>query len=194
MADAAEIDGYLAFFRAAEALKDTLRSGHTGKGRAESTAEHSWRLCLMAMTLADVLPGIDVPRLIELLIVHDLGEAVSGDIPAPVQAAAPSGDKTAGERRDMLTLVTPLPEAVRERLMARWDEYNAMATPEARLAKGLDRLETVLQHTQGSNPADFDYAFNLAYGRRHTDAHPLVAALRAPVDAETERLARAGRP
>ena len=94
----------------------------------------------------------------------------------------------------MLTLVTPLPEAVRERLMARWDEYNAMATPEARLAKGLDRLETVLQHTQGSNPADFDYAFNLAYGRRHTDAHPLVAALRAPVDAETERLARAGRP
>ena len=73
--------------------------------------------------------------------------------------------------------------------MARWDEYNAVATPEARLAKGLDRLETVLQHVQGANPPDFDYGFNLGYGRAHTDAHPLVAALRAPVDAETARLA-----
>ena len=75
------------------------------------------------------------------------------------------------------------------RLLARWDEYNAVATPEARLAKGLDRLETVLQHVQGANPAGFDYAFNLGYGRAHTDAHPLIAALREPVDAETARLA-----
>lgn len=181
-----EIDRYLAFFRAAEALKDTLRSGHTRGGRPESTAEHSWRLCLMALTLAEALPGIDIARLIELLIVHDLGEAVSGDVPAPEQR----DDKTAQERLDMEALLAPLPEAARERLMARWDEYNAVSTPEARLAKGLDRLETVLQHTQGANPPDFDYLFNLGYGRAHTDAHPLVAALRAPVDAETERLSR----
>lgn len=183
----ADIDRYLAFFRAAEALKDTLRSGHTRSGRPESTAEHSWRLCLMALALAEVLPGLDLARLIELLIVHDLGEAVSGDVPAPEQRS----DKTADERRDLITLLTPLPEPARARLLARWDEYNAAATPEARLAKGLDRLETVLQHTQGANPPDFDYVFNLAYGRAHTDAHPLVAALRARVDAETERLAAA---
>lgn len=186
MSESIDADGYLAFFRAAEGLKDTLRSGHTRRGRPESTAEHTWRLCLMAMTLADELPGIDVPRLIELLIVHDLGEAVSGDVPAPKQA----GDKTAGERRDLIALLAPLPEAARLRLLARWDEYNGLATPEARLAKGLDRLETVLQHTQGANPPDFDYGFNLAYGRAHTDAHPLLAALRAPVDSETERLSR----
>ena len=47
------------------------------------------------------------------------------------------------------------------------------ATPEARLAKGLDRLETVLQHVEGANPPDFDYAFNLGYGRGHTDVHPV---------------------
>ncbi|MBB5220721.1 putative hydrolase of HD superfamily [Amaricoccus macauensis] len=176
---------YLAFFRATEALKDTLRSGHTRGGRPESTAEHSWRLCLMAFTLADALPGIDIGRLIERLIIHDLGEAISGDVPAPAQ----QDDKTADERRDLLALIAPLPEPTRIRLLARWDEYNAVATPEARLAKGLDRLETVLQHTQGANPPDFDYAFNLAYGRDHTDAHPLLAALRAPVDAETARLA-----
>jgi putative hydrolase of HD superfamily len=184
--DETDVDRYLAFFRAAEALKDTLRSGHTTGGRPESTAEHSWRLALMALTLADALPGIDVPRLIELLLVHDLGEAVSGDVPAPEQ----QGNKTAAEREAMASLLAPLPPSARDRLLARWDEYAAVATPEARLAKGLDRLETVLQHTQGANPPDFDYRFNLGYGRAHTDAHPLVAALRAPVDAETERLAR----
>ncbi len=181
-----DTEAFLAFFRAAGALKDTLRSGHTAGGRRESTAEHSWRLCLMAVTLADDLPGIDVRRLLELLVLHDLGEAIGGDIPAPVQGA----DKTADERADFAALLAPLPPAVAARLLARWDEYSAAATPEARLAKGLDRLETVLTHVQGANPPDFDYAFNLGYGRSHTDAHPLIAALRAPVDAETARLAK----
>ena len=181
----AEIEGYLAFFRAAEALKDTMRSGHTASGRRESTAEHSWRLCLMALTLAPDLDGLDVARLIELLIVHVLGEGIGGDVPAPEQV----GDKTADERRDFQALTAPLPETARTRLLARWEEYAAAATPEARLAKGLDRLETVLQHTQGANPEDFDIGYNLGYGRAHTDAHPLIAARRAPVDAETARLA-----
>lgn len=187
-AEPSDIDRYLAFFRAAEALKDTMRSGHTHGGRRESTAEHTWRLCLMALTLETELAGVDVSKLLRLLIVHDLGEAISGDVPAPEQV----GDKTAEERRDLLRLTEPLPEPARDRLLALWDEYNARATPEARLAKGLDRLETVLQHTQGDNPADFDIAYNLAYGRDHTDGHPLIAALRAPVDVETELLAARG--
>ena len=178
-------DAYLAFFRSAEALKDTFRNSWTSSGRRESTAEHCWRLCLMAVTLEDEVPGIDLRRLLELLVLHDLGEAVRGDIPAPLQGP----DKTAEEREDFARLLAPLPEKAAARLLARWDEYNAVATPEARLAKGLDRLETVLQHVQGANPAGFDYAFNLGYGRAHTDAHPLVAALREPVDAETARLA-----
>jgi putative hydrolases of HD superfamily len=181
----AELEGYLAFFRAAGALKDTLRSGHTPGGRRESTAEHSWRLCLMAVTLGDALGPVDIRRLVELLVVHDLGEAVRGDIPAPEQ----SGDKTADERADFAALAAALPEPAARRLMAHWEEYNARRTPEARLAKGLDRLETVLTHVQGANPPDFDYAFNLGYGREMTDAHPLIAALRAPLDAETARLA-----
>ncbi len=181
----ADIAGYLAFFRAAEALKDTLRSAHTSRGRSESTAEHTWRLCLMAVALEGELPEIDLKRLIQLLIVHDLGEAVRGDIPAPLQGA----DKNADERADLLDLLAPLPPPAAARLTALWDEYNAVATPEARLAKGLDRLETLLQHVQGTNGPSFDYAFNLRYGRVHTDAHPLVAALRAPVDAETAKLA-----
>lgn len=186
--DGREIDDFLGFFTAAAALKDTLRSGRTAAGRQESAAEHSWRLALMAVALEDALPGIDHKRLLQMLVLHDLGEAVRGDVPAPEQ----QGDKSAEERADLARLVAPLPADTAARLLALWDEYNARATPEARLAKALDRLETVLHHVEGANAADFDYAFNLGYGQEHTSAHPLVAALRAPVDRETAR--RAGLP
>ena len=183
-----DIAAYLAFFRGAEALKDTLRNSWTATGRRESTAEHSWRLALMAIALQDELPGIDHARLLQMLVLHDLGEALRGDVPAPLQGP----DKTADERADLQALLKHLPEEAARRMLALWDEYNALATPEARIAKGLDRLETVLQHVQGANPPDFDYAFNLGYGKNHSAAHPLIAALRAPVDAETARLAGRG--
>ena len=59
-----------------------------------------------------------------------------------------------------------------------------LATPEARAVKALDKLETIIQHNQGANPPDFDYAFNLHYGRSHTDAasEPVLAEIRALVD------------
>ena len=75
-----------------------------------------------------------------------------------------------------------------------WDEYEAAVSPEAKLAKGLDKLETILQHTQGRNPADFDYAFNLDYGQRFTGADPVLAALRTRLDEETARRAQARGP
>lgn len=180
-----DIAAFGAFFRAVEPLKDTLRSARTGSGRQESTAEHTWRTCLMAVALEQDLPGIDHHRLLKMLILHDLGETIRCDVPAPEQ----TGDKTGDEREDMATLLGHLPGPVAGDLMAIWEEYNAVATPEARLAKGLDRLETVLQHIQGANPPDFDYAFNLGYGREHTDPNPLLAALRASVDEETRRRA-----
>ncbi|MBK8059047.1 MAG: HD domain-containing protein [Gemmatimonadetes bacterium] len=101
-----------------------------------------------------------------------------------------SGWTSADERRDLLTLVAALPAVPREEIVALWDEYEAGVTPEARLAKGLDKLETILQHTQGKNPRDFDYRFNLDYGRRYAEGHPLLAELRAILDEATERRAR----
>jgi hypothetical protein len=83
----------------------------------------------------------------------------------------------------------PLPDSIRSSITALWDEYEAAASPEATVAKALDKLETILQHTQGENPADFDYRFNLDYGRRFTAGHPVIVRLRALLDDETTRLA-----
>ena len=186
-----ELAGILDFLRGAERLKVVTRSGWTSEGRPESVAEHSWRLCLMALVLREEFPEVDFARLVAICIVHDLGEAVGGDIPAPEQARR-GGGKAEQERRDLLLLLEPLPAAARERITALWDEYEAGETAEARLAKALDKLETILQHTQGRNPPDFDYRFNLGYGRTWTAGHPLLAAVRALLDAETERRAREG--
>src|SRR3954468_13009683 len=136
-----DIDGLLAFLRAAERLKVTHRSGYTSAGNPESVAEHTWRLCLMAMLVQPSIPEVDFARLIKICIVHDLGEAIGGDIPAPEQArraAAGSGSKSADERRDLATLVAPLPAPQQTQILQLWDEYEAAASSEARLAKALD--------------------------------------------------------
>jgi putative hydrolase of HD superfamily len=182
-----ELDGLLAFLRAAERLKTVTRSGWTSTGDHESVAEHTWRLCLMAMLLYGAAPDIDLARLLKMCVIHDLGEALRGDVPAPEQVASVS--KAAEERGDLLELTAPLPPALRAEILELWDEYESATTPEARVAKGLDKLETILQHTQGRNPADFDYAFNLAYGQQYTAADPVMAALRARLDEETARRA-----
>lgn len=184
-----EISSLLDFLRSAEALKTATRSAWTTAGQPESVAEHTWRLCLMALVLHPQFPDVDFSRLIKICIIHDLGEAIGGDVPAPEQAARSEG-KAAGERRDLLQLLAPLPAPRREEIAELWDEYETAETPEARLAKGLDKLETILQHTQGRNPPDFDYRFNLGYGRQFTADHPVLVALRQLLDDETERRAR----
>ncbi|MGX7703999.1 HD domain-containing protein [Methylobacterium sp. Gmos1] len=93
--------------------------------------------------------------------------------------------KSAQERRDLESLTAPLPPARRDEILGLWEEYEAGTSPEAVLAKGFDKLETILQHNQGRNPPGFDYAFNLTYGARHTARHPLTAAIRAVLDADT---------
>ena len=181
-----EIEGVLAFLRAAERLKTVTRSGWTSAGEAESVAEHTWRLCLMAMLLYGRSPGVDVARLLKICLIHDLGEAIDGDIPAPADGGREQG-RPGARRSDGADGVAA--RCARSEIVELWDEYEAAASPEARLAKGLDKLETILQHTQGLNPADFDYAFNLAYGVKYTAADPLMAALRARLDQETARRA-----
>ncbi|KAA5607103.1 HD domain-containing protein [Roseospira marina] len=178
-----EASALLTFFTQAGALKDTLRSARTATGRVESVAEHSWRLAVMALVLAPTEPGLDLTRVLQLCLIHDLGEALGGDVPAPAQTTDP--DRKARERQDVRSVVAALPPAQRDALIAAYDEADAGTTPEARFVKALDKLETCLQHVEGAQVPDFDFAFNLSYGRAATDAVPTIAALRRPVDDRT---------
>lgn len=179
------LHGKLEFLRQAEKLKSVTRSAHTSTGRPESTAEHSWRLALLALVFEEELGDVDIFKVLKLCLVHDLGEALSGDVPAPQAHATP--DKGMNERQDLIAITSMLEPSMQGTIVGLFDEYEAAASPEAKVVKALDKIETLLQHTQGDNPPDFDYAFNLEYGRRYTDAIPFLAVLRRMLDEETRK-------
>lgn len=189
--DARDVAGILEFLRSAEKLKNVRRSAWTSGGEPESVAAHTWRLCLMAIVLAEEFDGLDAARLLRMCVIHDLGEALAGDIPAIHQD--PAAPKSDAERRDLIALLEPLPEPKRAEILSLWDEYEAARSLEARVAKALDKLETIMQHNQGTNPPDFDYGFNLTYGTEYTRDHALIARIRAVLDEQTaERARRSG--
>lgn len=179
----ADLKAILKFLEVIEPLKRTYRSAYISDGRHESTAEHSWRLALLAMLVSRKLPDIDALKLLKMCLIHDLGEVINGDIPAPVQVNG-SG-KSQRERADLISVLKHLPSELAKEILALWDDYEAATSPEAQLAKGLDKLETILQHVQGDNPQDFDYAFNLEYGKAYTDQQSVTSQLRELVDEKT---------
>src|SRR5687768_5615157 len=119
--NATELEGLVEFLRAAERLKTVTRSAYTSQGHPESVAEHTWRLSLMALLLAPQFPDVDFARLIKICLVHDLGEAIGGDIPAPEQArrraAGAAAGKAQDERRDLVTLLEPLTPPLRDEIL-----------------------------------------------------------------------------
>ena len=69
---------FLEILHVAERLKDTPRHCTTTKGRTESVAEHSWRLALMAFLLREEFPALDTGKVVQMCLIHDLGECFTG--------------------------------------------------------------------------------------------------------------------
>ena len=97
----------------AERLKDTTRHCYTRNGRHESVAEHSWMTTLMAFFMKDEFPEIDMDKVIRMCIIHDLGEAFTGDIPAFEKTSA--NERTEEDR--LLQWVGTLPEPYKSELV-----------------------------------------------------------------------------
>jgi len=178
------LDGILSFLETCEHLKTTYRSAWTSAGRSESVAEHTWRLGLMVLLFESWFPELDTTKLFKMCMIHDLGEIISGDIPAIEQD--PDVQKSIQEREDLLAVLSPLPRKLHESILALWDEYEAGNSPEAKVAKALDKLETIMQHNQGANPPDFNYEFNLGYGRHYTDMLDFTRQVRVVLDEITK--------
>jgi len=136
-------DALLRFFHLAGRLKDTPRAGWGLRGVAspESVAEHSHRVALLALVLAPrAQPPLDTARCVALALVHDLAEALVGDI-TPYDGVS-ADEKRRREEEAMRHLADLAGDAG---LLALWREYDAAESPEARFVKELDKLETVLQ-------------------------------------------------
>lgn len=126
----------------AERLKDATRHCYTKNGRHESVAEHSWMMTLMAFFMKDEFPEVDMDKVIKMCIIHDLGEAFTGDI--PVFDKTDENEKT--EEKLLYAWVNTLPENYKTEMLALYDEMAKRETIEAKVYKAIDGLEALIQH------------------------------------------------
>lgn len=152
---------YLEILHVAERLKDTPRHCTTTKGRTESVAEHSWRISLMAFLLRHEFEDVDINKVVDMCLIHDLGECFTGDIPTFV--------KTDSDREVEDSLldqwVKTLPEELSKDISALYKEMDAQETKEAKIYKSLDKLEALIQHNESplNTWADNEFDLNKTY-------------------------------
>ena len=178
------ITGVINFIKEIEGLKSVTRTAWTKEGRRESTAEHSWRLAMLLMLLEEDFKDVDINKAIKMSLVHDLGELYDGDISALIQED--NNVKANMEQKAMNRMLKVLPENIRHTIYDLWKEYNDCSTKEAKLVKAMDKLETIVQHNQGSNPSDFNYEFNLQYGKQYFKDDDRLMKMRNIIDEDTK--------
>lgn len=144
----ARLEAQFAFLNEADRLKSVLRATTLVDGsRPENSGEHSWHLALYALVLADqATPGVDINRVIRMLLIHDLVEIDVGDVPIhSANGLAHASDATqAAESRAADRIFGLLPADQRDSLRALWQEFEEAETPDARFAKSLDRVQPVM--------------------------------------------------
>ncbi len=130
----------------AENLKIEMRHSWLSNGRQESVAEHTWLMSVAAVLMAPHLQhSVDLGQTLKLIALHDIAEAITGDIPY-FEDSARKNTKLADEAEAMETIHKMLPEASGKLLLALWREYEDCKTLEAKFARALDKLEVQHQH------------------------------------------------
>lgn len=142
------LEAQFAFLNEADRLKHVMRATTTVDGaRPENSGEHSWHLALYALVLADQAePGVDINRVIRMLLIHDLVEIDVGDVPihSADGLAHASVETTTAEAKAADRIFGLLPPDLGTSLRALWEEFEAAQSPDARFAKSLDRVQPVM--------------------------------------------------
>jgi putative hydrolase of HD superfamily len=141
------LDRQMRFITEIDGLKGVLRQTMlAGPGRRENSAEHSWHVAVMAVTLGEHAPaGTDIGRVTAMLLLHDLVEIDAGDLFVYADEAQQARQETA-ERAAADRIFALLPPDQAASLRGLWDEFEERRTPEARFARGLDRLQPMLEN------------------------------------------------
>jgi putative hydrolases of HD superfamily len=155
-----------AFLQEADRLKQVLRATPVGDGsRRENSGEHSWHLTLYALVLADHAgPDVRIDRVIRMLILHDLVEIDTGDVPIHSANGLAHGSLAVAlaESRAADRIFGLLPPDIGADLRALWDEFEAAETPDAVFAKSLDRVQPVMMNlaSGGGSWTDYNVTFD----------------------------------
>jgi putative hydrolases of HD superfamily len=145
--DLKRLERQIAFVREVDKLKTIARQTLiTDASRQENDAEHSWHLALMALVLGEYAEGhgLDVLRVLRMVLVHDLVEIDAGDTYCYDKAGY--ADKAERETAAAERIFNLLPADQAADMRALWDEFEAAGTPEAKFANALDRLQPLMNN------------------------------------------------
>lgn len=202
------IPDQLAFLIEADKLKSITRANVLADGsRLENTAEHSWHLCLWALVFEDQSNGANIPRVLQMLLLHDLVEIDAGD--HPIHLPRDEDDIAAKERAaaDRIFGLLPADQAINYRLL--WDEFEHGTTADAQYARMIDKaapmflelsnpVQTLSEHDilrgiletgrfadlHDDWPDLYQHADNLINKRRLAPLEPLASRLRFVMEAD----------
>jgi len=168
-----------------ENLKNNTRHSWTSTGRHESVAEHSFRLCFMALFLKDEFPDADMDKVIRMCMIHDIGEAFTGDIPAFEK----TGEDEKTEEDVVKHFTESLPEPYRTELGELFGEMSALKSEEAKIYKALDKMEAVIQHNEAdiSTWLPLEYELQFHYGEKEVEFSPYMKELKAAANEDSRR-------
>lgn len=163
--------------------KDTTRHCYTSKGRRESVAEHSWRMTLMAFFMKNEFPEADTNKIIQMCIIHDLGECFTGDIPTFEKTKEHENT----EENFLNDWMESLPENVRNEMIDLYKEMEEKQTIEAKIYKAIDSLEALIQHNFSdiSTWSENEFILNLTYADDRVSFSQYLSALREEIRKET---------
>lgn len=172
-------------------LKINTRHNWTIGDRKESVADHSWRIALMAMLISqeDEFKDTDMNKVIRMCLIHDLGEAFTGDIPVFNKT---KNDET---KEDALFFewVNSFPEKQKQEWNALLNEMTALETKEAKTYKALDKLEALIAHDEAdiSTWLPLEYELQLTYGNENVQFSPYLKQFKEAIDEMTkEKIAK----
>ncbi len=185
MRDEMKPEKVIEFLKITEKLKCNTRHSWTSTGRRESVAEHSFQLMVLAWSVKDEFPDIDMEKVMKMCLFHDFGEAITGDIP--------SFEKTTKdekiEEEAVFKALEILPEEQRKELIKLFEEMNDLNTKEAKLYKALDKMEAVIQHNEASLETwiPLEYELQFTYGEKETQEFSYTRELKAYANKMTEK-------
>ncbi|RLM78874.1 uncharacterized protein C2845_PM12G04650 [Panicum miliaceum] len=159
-------------------LKTTKRAGWVKRGvqAPESVADHMYRMGVMALVAAD-LPGVNRDRCVKMAIVHDIAEAIVGDITPSDNVPKEEKNRMEKEALDhMCELLGGGPRA--QEIRELWMEYENNASLEAKVVKDFDKIEMILQalEYEKEQGRDLEEFFQSTAGKFQTDIGKAWAA------------------
>ena len=176
---------FIAFLGKIEKLKSVPRHCVTADGIVENVAAHSWRTAVMAYLLKNELEDTDTDKVIRMCLLHDIGEALTGDIPAFEKTR----ENEAAEKLAVDRLLKSLPESLYQETSALFEEMEALETREARVYKALDKLEAVIQHNQSDIRTwlPLEYELQKTYAAEAVKGFSILERLQVECVRETEK-------